>query len=109
VKDEELGFGHQRAGNREHLLLSAGQVARRMVEPLEERWKQLAYDGDARADPAFLATSPQRMGAKSQVIGDGQSGHDLAALRRVRHAETNTHPRRQVLDRLPGQANLTAS
>src|SRR5205823_10923057 len=99
---------HERAADRQHLLLSAGEIAGRSVEPLGELRKHLAYRSNARADPVLVAPPPQRIGAKPQIVGNRQSADDLAPLRRMRHDEANARPWREAFDRRPTEANLTA-
>src|SRR5450830_1281142 len=79
VQDDQLGLLQQRGGDRQLLLLAAGQVAAAPVQHLAQHGEQLqhlAADGRCRA---------RRQGrhAHHQVFLHRQPGEDLAALRHV--------------------------
>src|SRR5580704_10230171 len=57
IEHEKLGAGHERAPDREHLLLTAAQVARQRAPPFRENWKQ-------REDPLLGAS-----GMRASVFG----------------------------------------
>ena len=43
VQQQDLRIGHQRAADRQHLLLAAGQGARDLAEPLPQPREQLEH------------------------------------------------------------------
>jgi hypothetical protein len=59
VEDEQFGIGQQRAANRKHLLLAAGELIAHVSAPLGQRGEELV---DARERPAVAAGAGDRGG-----------------------------------------------
>src|SRR6266568_4419611 len=89
VEDKELRRDHQRAGDRQHLLLAPREIAGGLVETLEQNRKMLADFPDPRDDSCLAELAAPRIGAEPQILADGEAGDDLPALRYMRYAEEN--------------------
>jgi len=76
VKDQEARARDQRAGDRQLLLLTAGQIAAAPVQHLLQHRKQ---DEDVVRDLAKMPRQCRKAG--HQVFQDRQAREDLAALR----------------------------
>src|SRR5207302_2233065 len=74
---------HQRAGERELLLLAATQGSRGLPAPLGEDWKAFEHAAAVGVDPGPVTAD---MGAESQVLVHGQLREGAAALRHVSDA-----------------------
>ena len=75
--------GHQRPGDREHLLLAAAQAAGRLVAPLRQPREVLEPAVDVGGDPSAVAPAVR---AEAQVLRHRQPGERAAALGHVRDA-----------------------
>src|SRR5208282_6331116 len=90
---------HQRAADRQHLLLAAGQLPAHIAAPLLEAGKELV---DAPRRPG---TSDRHSG---QVLFDGQRAEDVALLRRPADAAPRAQVRGKRRDVLAGKHDLAA-
>jgi hypothetical protein len=84
VQQQELRPPQQRPRDREHLLLAAGQQARRAVLELRER---------REVPVARLGVEPLALRAELEVLGDREAEEDPAALGHVGHAEARDRAR----------------
>src|SRR4051812_47338531 len=80
VHDQEPRVGEQRAADREHLLLAAGELHPAVPAPLGQTWEQLVH-GIRR--PALIAAPRRR---HPQVLVDGQRREQPPPLRHVADA-----------------------
>ena len=78
VEQQNLRLGHQRAADRQHLLLTAGQRARDLPQPLAQPRKQSEHPVAAAFELRGVA---QQIGAELEVFGDRHRGEDAAAFR----------------------------
>ena len=86
VAQQEPRPAHQRARDRQHLLLAAGQAAGRLPPSLAEDGE----DGEPGCDVLRdLRRRRHRIGAQSQVLLDGEVGEGAAPLRNVGDAEAD--------------------
>ena len=81
VHDQQPRIAEQRAGDRQHLLLAAGELRAAIAAALGEPRKGLvdALDRPGRSRPS--------RGGEPQMLVDGQAPPDAAALRHVADAE----------------------
>src|SRR5260370_23514327 len=100
VEDEELRLDHQGAGNRQHLLLTAGEIAGDLVEPAGQDGKVAADLPDTPRNPRLAELAAFYIGAKPQVLADREAGDDLSSLRDLRDPETHALTPREILDPL---------
>ncbi len=75
VEDEQLRIGHQRAADRQHLLLAAGELIAHVALALGKLRKEIEH---ARKRPARAVA---RSSSRDQVFGDGERRKDLPSLR----------------------------
>src|SRR5712691_3614864 len=77
IEQEQARLRHERAPDREHLLLAAGERARRLLEPL-------AQDGKYRADPFERFGTPRArrapVAAELEVLAHAHSGKEPPPL-----------------------------
>ncbi len=76
---------HQRAPDREHLLLAAGELAGLLIAPLGEAREQLEDRGAVALDRGAIRA---RIGAHREVLGDGQERKYLPPF----HHEADAEP-----------------
>ena len=103
VEQEQPRARHQRPADREHLLLAAGERARRLPQPLAAG----PGTGRARAPAPRSAAARSRCGprAEPQVVGHRKPREDAPALRREREAPRRTiRSGGQPLIRSPSEA-----
>ena len=93
VAHQDARLGHQRACDREHLLLAAGKAAGRLVAPRREPGKDAVPVVERAADRALVA---QRVGAEREILLHGEIHEGAAPLRDVRDAELRALARRRV-------------
>src|SRR5262245_47088915 len=84
VEEKDAHIAGQRAGNRHHLLLAAGQVVGRRVEPLAQARKERE---DAIELPAHADAGAALETAELEIFRNAHAGKQPAALRHVAHAE----------------------
>src|SRR5690349_14572697 len=96
IEQEELRPGHHRAAEGEHLLLAAGERARRLAAPARERGK--APDRFLKATLHFGALAHEIRGGE-QVLLHAQLGEHPPPLRYVHQAERGNAVRREPRDR----------
>src|SRR5215475_1237564 len=105
VEEHQRRLGHERAPDREHLLLTAAERPRQLGPPLGQ-------DGEARVHALEGALySPlvrARVGAHVQVLEDRQLREELAALGDVRDAQAHDRLRGQPVDPSPPEADGTS-
>ena len=80
VEQQEFRFGHQRATEREHLLLATGQRSGRLTQPLLQAGKHV--------EDELLDVRPRRRtagsdGAELKMLGDREVRKDLPAFGHV--------------------------
>ena len=92
VEQEQARAAHQRARDRQHLLLAAGERAAALVDALLEARKQREH--------AFEIGSKMRgagnRGAHLQVLQHGHPHEDAAAFRRLRDFQPRDLVRREA-------------
>ena len=82
VQEQHPGRGHQRPGDRQHLLLAAGEQPGALARALAQQRKQLEHPLPRRS----ARPRRRREAAGAQVLLDREVGEDLAALRHLDHA-----------------------
>ena len=87
VEEQELRLGHQRAADREHLLLAAGERPARLASRSRRRGKSAEHALEAGSD----SVSRPQVGAHLQVLAHREVREDAAALRHVGDAERHEH------------------
>ena len=102
VQHQEPRVRHQRPGDRELLLLAAGQRAGRLAPPLRKDREQLAHRLEVA--PVLVAVAADE-GAKAQVLLDGQRRKDLAVLGDHRDAPAHDRLGCQPGDRLAAEGD----
>src|SRR5467141_1318477 len=98
IQQQELRPGHHGAAEGEHLLLAAGQRARRLLAALAQERK--ALHGLGKAPLHFLAV-PQQISRGEQVLLDRELREDAPALRDVHQAERRDAVGSEPCDRAP--------
>jgi hypothetical protein len=86
------GFDIMGPGDRQHLLLAAGQRAGDLVEPLAQHREHREI---AVALAVEIALPPPHEAAEAEVLGDGEVGEDAPAFRHHRHGGAHPLLRRQ--------------
>ena len=76
IENEQLRIGHQRAADREHLLLAAGELVAHVGAPLGKAREEFV---DARQGPLGCAAARRRR--RDQILLDDQRRKHLPALR----------------------------
>ena len=84
VEQQQLRRRHQGPGDRQLLLLAAGQGAGRLAAPLGEDREELEHL--LRGSRATAAAIAPARGAEAQILGDREDGEDAPPLRHQRHA-----------------------
>ena len=102
VQDEEPRVGHQRPGDREHLLLAARELVTHVVEPDRQRGKQAQHPVEG---PGILPPPPVGR-RRHEVLPDREVGKDLAPLGHEPEADLRHAVRRPPVDRPAVEANL---
>ena len=101
VEQHDLGLRHQRAADRQHLLLAAGEVARELVAPLLEQRKVGIDALDAARDLARLAL---HVAAGDQVLLGGQVLEHAPALEHLGDADARHVEGAHAVDALVAEA-----
>ena len=101
VEDQQPRIGHQRAADRQHLLLAAGQKIAHAAEPLGEPREQVA---DPVERPGLGGVGAVG-GGRDQVLARGQVGENLPPLRHQADAELGHPIGRQAADLAAGEAD----
>src|SRR5581483_6675163 len=99
VDHDELGIAHQRTADGQHLLLAAGEHARRRVGAGGEIGKHLQH----AFEPPF-AGSADVLDAEQQILPHREAGEDVAMLRYIAEAAARDPIARQPRDILPLEA-----
>src|SRR5215831_11336012 len=100
VDEQDLRGGHQRAGEREHLLLAAAHAAGELAAPLCKARESLVAE---RKVPGHRRTRGLPRGAEQQVFLDGQLREKAPSFRHERYAEVD-----DLLGRAPHKVVLGA-
>ena len=96
VEQNDLRLQHHGAGDRQHLLLAAGQRAARLVAPLGEPRKISERLVEQMLAPRIVDAGAVEAGA--QVLHHREQAEDAAVLRHVADAEPRQAMRRQAGD-----------
>ena len=91
-----FGPGHERAAERQHLLLATGQVAGHLARARPEDREQLLHFGARRLDPVWVL--PDRPRRQPQVLGHRQRGEHALAAGHQRDAAMRRDVGRQLGD-----------
>ena len=94
VHQQHARIAHQRAADRQHLLLAAGQMRGDLLVPLMQTRKHGEHR--VRGPRRVLAAGIRLARGDHQVLAHGQALEDAAALRHQRHAARRDHLRRQA-------------
>jgi len=97
---------HQRAADRQHLLLAARQRAARLVAPLLQPREEAEDAPEVRPDLGALRPRP-RVGAHVEVFEHRHAREDAAALRRLADAHLDAPVRRDAENVLALEADLS--
>jgi hypothetical protein len=95
VQQQNIRRRHQRAGNRQHLLLAAGQQARHLVATLPQLWKKTEHPFDGMMQAVALRL---QVPADQQIVVNGHPGKYPAPLRRQGDALRDDIGRRHPVD-----------
>src|SRR5574341_534878 len=101
VEEEQAGRRHEAARDREHLLLTAREHARRLQPPLAQDREALEVTLDLARRLAAVAP----VGAQAQVVQDALIGEDQSPLRHQRDAVARQPVRRPPDDLAPVEAD----
>ena len=96
VHDEQVRVTHQRARQRQHLLLAAGQDARRCIAAQSELREQAVHVGEGPARMALAGLL-----AQGQVVLHGQARKNIAALGHITQARAGPRMHRLAQHLLP--------
>ena len=86
VQQQHLGFRHQCARHRQHLLLAAAHGAGQLVFALLQTREERKHFVDIRRNAAFVIAG---VGAHEQILGNAHAGENAASLRH--HDQTLGH------------------
>ena len=102
VHDEQLRVGEKRAGDRQHLLFAARELAAAMILAFGKAGKRLvdAIDGPGAAPHA---------GGQAQMLGDAERAPQPSALRNIADACLRDPRRAEAGDVLAANANRAAA
>src|SRR2546422_2966855 len=93
VHQQEPGRGHQRAGDRQHLLLAAGERAGKLAPALRQHGKNLERKGEIPADVGARRLAES---AEQQVLLDAELGKQAPSLGHHGDAQVDDLLRRQA-------------
>ena len=96
VEQQELRPRHERAGDREHLLLAAGERAGALASALLQDGKVLV---DHRERLGRVGLAPAEVRAHLQILEHGHLGEEPSSFRYVRDPEAHDLVRRQAENR----------
>src|SRR5580765_8089158 len=82
VEDQQVGIGHERASDREHLLLAAGELIAEVVHAPSE----LREEREHLVERPRVGRSATVCGKGDEVLPHAEIGEDLAPLRNERDA-----------------------
>jgi hypothetical protein len=102
VEQEEAGAAHQRACNRQHLLLTARERAAALFDALLEAGKQCKHAFEIRSKMCGAGNG----GAHLQVFQHGHAHEDAPAFRRLRDFQPRDLVRRKLRDVAAGEDDL---
>ena len=102
VQQHQPRAQHQRAADRQHLLLAAGQGARLLAHARLEDGKVFKHHGQVALRRRLVLA---RIGSHPQVFTDAQIGESAAALRHVPDAEADDVLGRLAGNRLPVESD----
>src|SRR6185437_4513100 len=109
VEHENARLGHQAAADRQHLLLAARKIGRRLVQAPQQHRKELADLADRRIERRGARFRVARISAKAQILAHGQPAENLAALRNLRDAGEHARARAHAVDALAVEHDLAAA
>ena len=75
IAEEHPGLVHERAGNCDSLLFTAGELGRAMAESVTE-----THGRDYLVEPVPLRTAAGQIQGKGDVLGGAQGGHEVEGL-----------------------------
>ena len=101
IEDQEPWIGHQRAADRQHLLLAAGERVTHVASPLGKAWEQRVNLFDRPRIGAAAAIA--RCG--NQVFAHRQIRKYLAPFRHEANSELRNPKRGELADVLPGETD----
>ena len=104
VEKQQPRLSHQRAADREHLLLTAAQKAGALVDALAQDREHLE---DLVAQPPLAGAVARRERAEPEVLTNRQIGEHAAPLERLRDAERHQARRVGALGRTSVEADVT--
>ena len=105
VQHQQPRPGHQRAADREHLLLPAGQCFSALVQPFGQAREQLEHALQRRLAIGLFA---KEIAAEAQVVAHRQPRKQPAVLRNEGDPARGDEVLRQALDPLSGEGNRAA-
>src|SRR5712691_10964383 len=102
IHQQQARISHERAADREHLLLPSGERAGSLLQPLLQTGKELHHPLECPRDGDTRALLPRN----DQILTHGQGRKDPSALRHESHAPPRNRLGREPSDRLAEQADL---
>ena len=106
IHQQERGLGHQRAANRQHLLLAARQRAAQLLQALFQAGKAAKDAIEAGLDFGFVRAG---VSAHFQVFHHRQRRKDLAAFRHLHDAQPHDVLRRRQGEVVAAEAHVARS
>ena len=94
VEDQQLGVGHQRPADRQHLLLAAGELVAHVALALGQARKE----AEGALERPGIAARGAVGGRRQKVLAHREVGEDLAALGHQAEAEAGDAEGGQVID-----------
>ena len=104
VENQELRLHHERARDRQHLLLAARKGARELPAALSEHGKEIEEPGEL----ALARGGGQMAAAELEVFPDRHVDEQLARFRRLHDAMAGDRPRGHAPEAAPGVADPAA-
>src|SRR5204863_1043103 len=101
VEKKEPGPAHQRARDREHLLLAARERAAALVRPLLQAREEREHAREIGLKAGWVGDRSAHL----QILEHGHAHEDAAALRRLRNLETRDVVGREARDVAAGEGN----
>ena len=112
IHQQQIGVAHERAAEREHLLLAAGEHARFGALARLERLKQLEHvlhaPRRAPGRPLIRALFRALFFAQQQVLAHGQARKDIAAFGHITQPQAGDFMRGPPQQRLAAPAHASA-
>lgn len=106
IKQEQRRTGHDRAGDRQHLLFAAGQRAARLGAALGEDGEQVENVVEVLFDVVLVVAEE---GPKIQILLHGEIGEDQTAFRHLADAERYDLVRPERVDGMPPEEDFAAA